>query len=309
MAQILRLRGPEQLYSARGWSLFRLANHRLQRQQLLAFASAPPITQDQEDLLSSLAPDTPSNRITHDNFAISKICARARELNAKLAASSSLSDVETIALIKEMHQLDHTTTSWRAGPNWKFKTLRRAEIPNCPGNFPDFVELHADAWIAYEWNYHRTGRIILHTHLLEALSRLLESLSLASSQYSTPPNAESETDPLSFFELQKTFFRSKGTISVLANQILATVPQSLGDIDAVGNLLTVPAAAPDSGEEVLEEKKTVQGVGAYFLLWPIKVLKGHEHVHEGDREMATRVFERIREVTGMKGALGERSCI
>ena len=31
MAQILRLRGPNQIYSARGWSLFRLAHHRLVR--------------------------------------------------------------------------------------------------------------------------------------------------------------------------------------------------------------------------------------------------------------------------------------
>ena len=29
MAQILRLRGPEQIYGARGWSLFRLSHHRL----------------------------------------------------------------------------------------------------------------------------------------------------------------------------------------------------------------------------------------------------------------------------------------
>ena len=29
MAQILRLRGPDQIYGARGWSLFRLSHHRL----------------------------------------------------------------------------------------------------------------------------------------------------------------------------------------------------------------------------------------------------------------------------------------
>lgn len=29
MAQILRLRGPDQIYGARGWSLFRLSHHRI----------------------------------------------------------------------------------------------------------------------------------------------------------------------------------------------------------------------------------------------------------------------------------------
>jgi hypothetical protein len=31
MAQILRLRGPDQIYGARGWSLFRLSHHRIVR--------------------------------------------------------------------------------------------------------------------------------------------------------------------------------------------------------------------------------------------------------------------------------------
>lgn len=31
MTQILRLRGPDQIYGARGWSLFRLSHHRLVR--------------------------------------------------------------------------------------------------------------------------------------------------------------------------------------------------------------------------------------------------------------------------------------
>jgi hypothetical protein len=148
MAQILRLRGPDQLYSARGWSLYRLAHHRLQRQQL-AFDSAPPISQDQEDLLSSLTPDTPSNRITHDNFAISKICARARELRGKLAASDELSNRETVALIKEMQELDWTATSWRVGPSWTFKKMRKGEIAGAPEWFPEHVELHHDAWYVF----------------------------------------------------------------------------------------------------------------------------------------------------------------
>ncbi|TVY34667.1 hypothetical protein LOCC1_G008709 [Lachnellula occidentalis] len=185
MAQILRLRGPDQIYSARGWSLYRLAHHRLQRQQL-AFDSAPAISQEQEELLSSLTPDTPSNRITHDNFAISKICARARELKAKLLAGDELSDEETMKLVSEMVLLDRTATGWRAGPSWEYRDVRKHDIVGAPEWFPLQIQLHHDAWIAYEWNYHRTGRIILHTHILECLDRLLLSASLASSSYPSP---------------------------------------------------------------------------------------------------------------------------
>ncbi|TVY85287.1 hypothetical protein LSUE1_G001291 [Lachnellula suecica] len=303
MAQILRLRGPDQLYSARGWSLYRLANHRLQRQQL-TFDSAPPISEDQEALLASLTNSTPSNRISHDTFAISKICSRARELRSKL--TTSLSEVETLALIKEMHTLDHIATSWRVGPSWSFRTVSKRDMPNYPASFPDQIQLHHDAWIAYEWNYHRCARIILHTHLLECVERLLSSLSLASHSYASPPSSVSEDESPTFEELQEYYARSRLVISWLADGILATVPQSLGDIDSAGNLLTPPS---EMDGEVLEDKRTLQGVGAYFLMWPIKIVKSHKHLMDGQREMAEEVFERIREVTGMKKLLGDKSCI
>jgi hypothetical protein len=89
----------------------------------------------------------------------------------------------------------------------------------------------------------------------------------------------------------------------------------MGDIDSSGTLLTPPTptdinrAGAVLGEEILEEKKPLQGVGAYFLLWPIKVVKGNQHVGDVEREMAGQVAERIRDVTGMRGLLGERSSI
>jgi hypothetical protein len=161
--------------------------------------------------------------------------------------------------------------------------------------------------IAYEWNYHRTGRLLLHTHLLECISRLLDSTSLASNTYSSflPP---STTSP-SLAELQEYHTRSLITINVLAGDILSTVPQSLGDISSSGELLSLPKGMDEEMGEVLEDKRTLQGVGAYFLLWPIKILKSHEFVDEELREMARGVFERIREVTGMRDGLGEKSCI
>lgn len=185
-----------------------------------------------------------------------------------------------------------------------------------PGNpFPIFLpaphEILTKNRIAYEWNYHRTGRIILHTHLLECVTRLLSSISLASSTYSSflPSSSPSFSTPKTsptLSELQEYHTRSLITIRVLAGEILATVPQSLGDIDSAGNLLGLKEGFE---EEVLEEKRSLQGVGAYFLLWPIKILKSHEFVDEEQREMARRVFERIREVTGMRDRLGEKSCI
>lgn len=145
----------------------------------------------------------------------------------------------------------------------------------------------------------------------------------------TSTSTSSDSTP-TLSELQEYYTYSKCVISSLATQIVSTArfppplsipptititntptiqaPQSLGFIDSAGALLIPSPEASGFEGEILEEKKTLQGVGAYFLLWPIKVVKGNKHVGDGERESATLVSEMIRDVTGMKGRLGERSC-
>lgn len=149
-----------------------------------------------------------------------------------------------------------------------------------PG-FPAYVQLHHDVWIAYEWNYHRTARMIMHEHLLECLDRF--------------QNSQSGINPL---ELASTEQASLDIIWSLANEVLSTVPQSLGDIDHQGNPSDSSSGTPKA-----------KGVGAYFLLWPIKMTKGLKHPTTDQKRIAQIVFERIREDTGMKSTLGERSNI
>jgi hypothetical protein len=171
MAQLLRLRGPDQIYGSRGWSLFRLAHHRLQRQQL-GFRQAP--LPESEAWLDSLNDDLPYVRIEKDNFQISKICERARNLLARLD-SSDLSIDQTLDMVKEIHDLDQVAASWRHGPDWAHKTIHHSEISQgeeAALQLPEYIQLHHDVWIAYEWNYHRTARIIMHEHLLECLYKL-----------------------------------------------------------------------------------------------------------------------------------------
>ena len=74
-----------------------------------------------------------------------------------------------------MHELDQTAITWRQGSCWAYETIHRSELGRdelATSKFPEFIQLHPDVWIAYEWNYHRTARIILHEHLLECLDRL-----------------------------------------------------------------------------------------------------------------------------------------
>jgi hypothetical protein len=125
-----------------------------------------------------------------------------------------------IKMVKELRELDQASTNWRHGPGWTYKTLPHSEVFKNGAvlyNIPEFVQLHPDVWVAYEWNYHRTARIVLHEHLLECLSQF-EDLS---TDYS-------ETFSASVHSLMDMDI---GIIKTLVDEILSTVPQSLGDID------------------------------------------------------------------------------
>jgi hypothetical protein len=299
MKQILRLRGPHQMYGARGWSLFRLAHHRLvgsrhchcvwlviaesdlmQQCQNLAFNQEPMA--ESELWLESLNEEIPFVQIEKHNFQISQTCQRANTLLNRLDITDSSVD-EILAVVQEMRALDQESLTWRMGPEWEFKTinvLQLSQNPTILTQFPATVELHRDIWIAYEWNYHRTARIMLHQKTLQCLDRL-------------PSGPEPQSIKVAQLKQE-----SISIVQGLADQILATVPQTLGDIDCDGNVLSSSDRVPEC-----------RAIGAYFLLWPIKILKSLAIASSQQRADAKEVFERIRQYTGMKATLQDLSNI
>ncbi len=281
MAQILRLRGPDQIYSARGWSLFSLAHHRLQKQQLI---SRKETLSKSESWLDSLNEELPYVRLEKDAFAINNTCERARNLLQSIKDTALPAD-QILDMVMEILDLDQVAKAWRQGPDWAYKTVHRSQLSHdelFTFTFPELIQLHHDVWIAYEWNYHRTARIILHKHLCDCLDRLQNLCS--------GPQA---TSPADLYALKQA---SVNIIQALVDEVLSTVPQSLGDIDREGNIIESWSGTPKS--------KTV---GGYFLLWPIKVIQAIPHATAEQIIAAQDVFERIRALTGIKSALGERS--
>jgi len=217
------------------------------------------------------------------NLKITHTCAQARKLLERLQDTDSPLE-ETLRLVNEVHLLDAKAATWRNGPEWKYKVIYRSEITTDldeASKFPACIEIHQDVWMAFEWNYHRTARIVMHENLLQCLHRL-----------QTTNHVVQE----SLFETTKQ--SSVSTIRTLADGILSTVPQSFGDIDQEGNILKNTGQAPKCA-----------AIGAYFLLWPIKIIKSTVSATENQRATAQKVFQRIRECTGMKTALGDRSDI
>jgi len=254
-----------------------------QQKQQLAFKQGP--LAESEAWLESLNEDLPSVRIEKDNLQIIRICERARNL-LKSIDDTDLPVDQTLDMVKEMLALDRVATTWRDGPGWVYKTIHRSEITqdvvDTASKFPEVLQLHRDVWMAYEWNYHRTARIILHEHLLLCLDRLQSSYSGSQATF--------QADLCSLKQASKAIIRA------LVDEVLSTVPQSLGDIDHEGNILE--SSSPKC-----------KGVGGYFLLWPIKIIKATHSATAQQRAISQGIFERIRECTGMKSALGESSSI
>lgn len=309
MSQILRRRGKEQFYDARGWSLFRLAHHRVQKHALV-FPQPP--CEDTDELLDQLNEELSFVKLEKDAYQITQLCTKARELRREVttqsqhnhsigtsaSVSTSASTSELIEIIRQLQKLDYEALAWRQGPEWSYATLRRADLSHGGANesvlasFPETVHIHPDIWTAYEWNYHHCSRIIMHKQILACLHR---AAALSISDDVGGGESNSVASLLTPLEIE-----SMTIIRGLATKIAATVPQMLGDIDHTGCVRGVDAPAP-----------RCRAIGAYFLLWPIKILKGDlaEIIPQEQIEAARAVFERIREYTGMRSLLGEYSMI
>ncbi|KAB5511466.1 hypothetical protein GE09DRAFT_982043, partial [Coniochaeta sp. 2T2.1] len=283
IAHVLRLRGT-QFPNPRGWSLFRLAHHQMQKQQL-GFKLAP--MKESGPMLDRIIADVDSIHIEKDAHQISTICERARNLVKELT-DTEMSVQQVVDLVREMQALDQKAVSWRHGAQWAFKTVKRDDLTGSTvamADFPDTVQIHPDVWSAYEWNYHRASRIMLHEQLLTCLHR-------ASTASALLDNSDAAiVSPL--------VVESITIIGSLAERVLATVPQTLGDLDDTGSVRD-PSTPPPK----------CRAVGAYLLLWPIKIIRApHSSVSEAQKAAAQAVFERIREYTGAKLLLGDLSSI
>jgi hypothetical protein len=214
---------------------------------------------------------------------INDVCERGRRC-LKEVEDGGLQPLAIVSAIREMHKLDRTVVNWHEKPHWKYKTVSRNSLSTDPellSQLPKRIQLHADAWMAYEWNYHRTARILMHRQLLRCLDRL----------------ATCDNDELNR-EIHALKLHSMTIIRDLAEEILSTIPQSLGDINNKGKVInSVPG------------KSRGRAVGAYFLLWPIKIIKQLDTANPDQVMYAKMTFERIREYTGMKSALGDLSKI
>jgi len=264
---------------------------------------------ESREWIDQLNEDIPFVHLEKNAAEIKDVCERATALQESLVRKANadgnnnngdsnedtLGVTAALKVINELLEVDRQVVSWRSNPHWAYKTIPVSDFPTFgldPAVAPltDVVALHADIWMIYEWNYHRTSRTIVHEQLIRCIDALLSSSSPAAGT----PDAATAT------VLRDISRHSLATVHSLAEQILATVPQSFGDIDHMGRVHDQERLGPPRG----------RGIGGYMLLWSIKVMCSPGAMTTADQKRRGKiVFERIREYTGMKSHLGDASRI
>lgn len=266
---------------------------RFQKQKQQLAKKMPPLP-EAKAWLEEFGGSDGMGRLERDGQSISAVCHRARQLLTRIQDGDAPSNGEMLQLVLEMQQLDAEATLWRQTPEWSFSTIAKSADLRLPPELhrvlPDTLQLHRDIWMAYEWNYHRAARIVLHEQLLRCLGETVAGMEAAQT---------GERNELSLaLELRIQMEVSASIVQMLADEVLGTVPQAFGDVDASGR----PAEA--------DRLPGCRAMGAYLLLWPIKMIKGAEAAtSEAQKHAGSVIFERIRDCTGMKKNLGELSII
>lgn len=262
---LLRARGDDQLFNRRGFSLWRVAHHRLQARQILLREEPLP---EQAEWVNKLDGKYPDLHITRHIFEISKICAQADML---LKQSSTASD-ETLQsaadflrrgteTIRECDQwMDKISDQWkhkRVVNNSSFEILK--DLPN--------LSIHHDIWVTYISNFHIASRIAAREAFLEVIT---------SPAYRLIFNQK---------DMEETVSQSVNDIKRFSKWLLETMPQLLGFVDHNGE--------PRSSQRDITGSKNGKGLGGFFALYTLWIIHACKNAPAEHKSIAANLLSWI----------------
>lgn len=254
------MRGPQQLYTRRGFSLWRLAHHRLQARQLLT--DDRPL-EESNVWLGMLDQSRPDVRIAAIVHRIISVTSRAKEL----AFEDFPDATELEKSLTSLEILDQECVQWASAldPLWLPTVKRingtRLEESVTSMTLSENIHVYHDMWAARTWNYQRACTIKLHETLVLVKQKMLEVL----------PDRLGDSP---------STFRHYSALESCCMEMLATVPSLLGLIVT-------------GGEVRLDENESKE-VGLLFLLLPMWVIQRCEFTKAEHKRAAAEVLSFVR---------------
>lgn len=236
-----------------------------------------PLPVESLSWLSYLDESLPSTQLGICVYSISQICASAPELLigdiSQLPAQQRLKEV-----LGEAISMDSKLQSWNYNLSepYRYMELSIAETPfqqqpNLLPMQPKNVHVYHDIWMASLWNHYRFVRIRLLQTLTDCESRLNLTERPEAQMYGSNTNRTTWED----------------TLVKMVDDICASVPFLMGDIDAQGNL-----------------KRGSGGIalGGYFLLWPLHIASSVKIISMEQREWIRGRLRHLGTVMGINQA-------
>ena len=187
--------------------------------------------------------------------------------------TSSLSDI-----IAQGIHLDARLAEWssKLSGNFRYESVdaltNLALSGTCAPQTASAVHIYSSISMAYLWNLHRCARILLNDSLIYCLLRS-EELNIA--------NVVRDEQSDSRAELSEK-------ISGLVDDICASVPYLLGEINQEGNLQRSPHN---------------RAVGGYFLLYPLRVTLALNRASPAQNMWIVKQLEYIKNIFGIQGSV------
>lgn len=205
-------------------------------------------------------------------FRMNRLCANAIE-HIRSTGKNDLANSKAAYLIQEATEVDAEHELWIS--QFPASLRPREERDKQNGSR---VLTHTSMMLPALYNMHRSSRIVLHEMRLRFATAL--------SSHGVPSQAAAPAEQ----SYDAIVWESASTIRVVAEDIRASIPYCIGDIDMNGFAI--------SGS-------LCPGVlaGAYLLLWPLLVVRLATCTTKEQRQFATSTLERIGGKFGIKQAL------
>lgn len=272
LAAVLALRNESILLSMTGFSTFRVANQRVQIQQILSIVSgedAGTTLVEQKRCLGMLNPASIYTQLTMANQKIISICSCAEKLlrSEDKEASQVQTCVGLISEMKELYSCITTANETRLSSLRSREVHRPSDAPRPTNAIIDETKLlvYHDLWSANEWTLHQGFLLILLDYIARLLHLLLKTGEHAASFRNVAV-------------LNQEFSGVLSSLQAVVEAIFASVPMLAGTIDGEGNFF------PD-----------VRGkrIGAFLVLSPLKLICVAQHTSLDQKTKATNLLQQM----------------
>ena len=212
-------------------------------------------------------------------LATGHLLATAKEVISQSQAPAKLRP-KLLEIIARGSLINLQIQDWDAQASGKFKyvIMKPAEIlASEDGFFPGLsvpIHLYSSRTMAHLWNTHRCARKLLLQCLRKCVALIGDSPSTTILEPEHTSNIHANV-------------MAPETIQDLISDICASVPYSLGEVDRHGNLQQFQSNWP---------------VGAFFLIWPLRVALNQGCARDDQKAWIIRQLEHIRNVYGIQGA-------